>query len=228
MKDFKENLLNLIAKNEVKKVLQILSDSINKESDRYNDFVKISARYNGLLDLKMINTIDFSQFILETNKINDTILWFIDKLSSDEIYESKDSSAEYIDNPILIVFSSEDYRIDEILKETDLSNITAISIDEQIPDEKFDLIIFDNRDLKTCYNEKALEAFSPKEQHLISNRIALMNKYLENTSNFIIHFGEILYWVNNNRERVHAANSKFSLYARTKEMLAFINSYRVE
>ncbi|MEL6626943.1 MAG: hypothetical protein AAFS00_18480 [Bacteroidota bacterium] len=42
---------------------------------------------------------------------------------------------------------------------------------------------------------------------------------------FILHFGDILYWINQTRDRVHPANSKFSLYARTMDALDFICTF---
>ncbi|MEL7196476.1 MAG: hypothetical protein AAFY70_15075 [Bacteroidota bacterium] len=44
---------------------------------------------------------------------------------------------------------------------------------------------------------------------------------------FILHFGDILYWINQTRDRVHPANSKFSLYARTMDALDFICAFQV-
>lgn len=54
-----------------------------------------------------------------------------------------------------------------------------------------------------------------------------MQSVVDRSKVFLIHYGNYLNWVNEHRDRVNAANSKFTLYARIYEVLSFIQTYRI-
>ena len=109
------------------------------------------------------------------------------------------------------------------------SNISVCGIEEfqKIDYEPFDLVIFDNRDIPPCFSKNKLEELDNEIKSLVLQRIEIMESVVKNSSKFIIHYGDFFYWINLNRERIQAANSQFSLYARTKEVIEFVNTYRI-
>jgi len=88
--------------------------------------------------------------------------------------------------------------------------------------DKYDFIVFDAHNLPPVPN---IEAFN-KLPDDIQAYYFLLEKYLRDTSQYILFFGK--YYHNLNQERCPSANSKFSLFARIRELIDFINHYQNE
>lgn len=109
-------------------------------------------------------------------------------------------------------------------KQLNFTNVAVYLIDvfESTEYAKYDLVVFDNRDLP--FESDKLEKPAKAK---IKQRTAKMDVVVKASSKFIIHYGNRLNWVNDNRDRVQAANFQFSLYARIKEMLDFMDAYLI-
>lgn len=95
-------------------------------------------------------------------------------------------------------------------------------INKPVYSDSYDLIIFNAKSIPAVSNPAAMAALPDPDQ----NHLYLLQRYLEQTSKYILFFGE--YYHNLNRERCPSANSKFSLYARLREMIDFLNDYKME
>ena len=62
----------------------------------------------------------------------------------------------------------------------------------------------------------------------IEDRVQLMNYAKKQASKMILHYGGYLNWIDHNRDTAQSANSRFSLYARTKEIIDFVSAYRIK
>ena len=225
----KKEWLQLYAKSEMKPLFEEMLETVKEESDKYYDLVGLSQRYNEVNNVKNSGRISFEAAEIATNKIGSALREFIREIEVADFKEGTIEKTELITNPILVLTTNttEQKYLAAFFKETDFANVQVHLMDDPPAILGYDLLIFDNRDLAECPKDFLLGKLKDTEQALILERIAFMDTMKAKTTCFFIHFGEFLYWVKDNRELFHAANSKFSLFARTKEMLSFINTYRV-
>ncbi len=226
----KAELQDLFEENKIKSCFYLLKARLKRVSERYDTFIKIKRRFNALLDQKIHDTIDFHSRNIETNKIGESLLYLIETLEEIDLATEQQSTHTEIANPIA-VFTAQD-TIEEVTEFFNLLNFKKVSVfrTEDFSDTKydeFDLIVFDNKDLPPCFSKKSLAELDLETKEQILNRVKKMNDVINDSAKVIIHYGEQLYWINAHRDRVQAANSKFSLYARIKEVIEFINTYRV-
>ena len=89
-----------------------------------------------------------------------------------------------------------------------------------VPADKYDFIVFDARNLQPA---PSVEAFA-KLPDDIQAHYFLLDRYVRDTNKYILFFGK--YYHNLNQERCPSANSKFSLFARIRELIDFMNHYK--
>lgn len=93
-------------------------------------------------------------------------------------------------------------------------------VGKTVPADKYDFIVFDAHSLPPAPN---IEAFT-KLPDDIQAHYFLLEKYIGDTAKYIVFFGK--YYHNLNQERCPSANSKFTLFARIRELIDFINHYK--
>lgn len=221
-----KELQNLYVKNDIDRILKILKQVLKTDNKKYLVFLSLLRRLNAYSDKDMIIG---KKNIEEYNEIAGAVLNFVSTLDSSNLYRDANYAIDGISNKILVLSKEEKKEeLSKFFRKVYFDNVTIEdyeSTDYYL--DGFDLIVFDNRDLPFCFNKNTYNNLSNEKQDLIQNRIRIMEQALEKSSRLIIHFGEFLYWINSHRDRVQAANSKFSLHARTKEVIEFINTYRV-
>lgn len=227
--ELKEKLQDQLSGNELRKVLDTLKEILKSGTDTHNNFILLRRRFNDMMDKRQTNTISFDNEQIESNKIAIALLDCIQLLEQKDLKSTSVSGHKDINAPLLVLTDKEYLQsITDLFKSLRLTNTSVLSFNEDnIQYEGYDLIIFNNTDLPFCPSADALNKMELTLKQKIDNRTALMKHVLDNTPRFLIHFGDLLFWLNNHRDRIHAANSKFSLYARIKEMLDYIDTYRV-
>lgn len=227
---FKRELEDLYAGNKVKSIFGLLKDKLGRTSEKYPAFLAISQRFNQLQDERMSGRIDYQTANITANNIGLSLLHFIRTLTKVDIQTVPKMVHQELPNQLLILTENEQpEKIADFFKQLNLPNITVhkTSLLETLEFNKYDVIIFDNRDLVVCFNQQVLNGVLPAAKTIIEDRINKMEFLIQHSTKFIVHYGNQLFWINGHRERVQAANSQFSLYARTKEVIEFINTYRV-
>ena len=89
-----------------------------------------------------------------------------------------------------------------------------------VPADKYDFIVFDAHSLPPVFN---IEAFTKLPEDTQAYYF-LLDRYLRDTTKYILFFGK--HYHNLNHERCPSANSKFTLFARIRELIDFINHYK--
>lgn len=89
----KDDFFELLAQDQIKKVIDLLQPLCRYSITHYFDWVKISSRYNRLVRQNMNGVISSSEYDLSINKIRDHLLNFIEllfkpKLSCYELFKS--------------------------------------------------------------------------------------------------------------------------------------------
>jgi hypothetical protein len=121
---------------------------------------------------------------------------------------------------ILVISRTEDDQayLEDFFERTPLPKPDFV-IGKFVPSDKYDFLVFNSRNLP-IYKAENVIALSDDEQKFLY----LLDRYISDTNKYIVFFGA--YYYNLNYERCQAANSKFSLYARLREMIDFIGNYR--
>ena len=96
-------------------------------------------------------------------------------------------------------------------------------VNKFVPADKYDFIVFDARTLPPVPNLEALVKMPYEE---VRRHLDLLEKYVSDTTKYIVFFGK--YYYNLNQERCPSANSKFTLFARMRELVDFLNHYKTE
>lgn len=231
LSDLQTKARNFVSKNQLKQAFKLLRAQLNDQDPSIsNSLVDLSRQYNFLMDNWMSSMIEKNDYELGMNKISRALLYLLDKLEKDHLKDQKVAPHLVIANPLLLVGHSGEamQRIKTLFLALNFTELTVRSLNfmqEQTELKPFDLIVFDNTDLPSCPHPSVFAKLSQEDQALISSRIAIMEEVVQQSSKFMIHFGEFLYWINEHRNHVHPANSQFALYARARE--EFINTYRV-
>ena len=228
LEELKMNIGKLVAKNNEKQACVHLKKEISYDSSKYVEFTLLLSRYNTCYTDRYAGFKNYKKVRRELRVINNDLLHFVETLEQLDLDSNDIVGYKEVKNPILVLTINE--RVEDLhtfFMQLNFVNVIVKPIGWEINIDRFDLIVFDNQDLGICKDEKDLSVLSEEKQTLIKGRIQRMDNVVKNSNKFIIHFGGMFYWVGKNRKRVHAANSQFSLYARTKELVDFINTYRV-
>jgi len=88
--------------------------------------------------------------------------------------------------------------------------------------DQYDLIIFDARTLPPVYKTEDFAQLP----HEVQQHYFLLDRYISDTTKLVVFFGKMYHKLN--QERCISANSKFTLFARIRELIDFINHYQNE
>lgn len=230
MNELKNKVREAVAANKVKDSLSILKNNLDSSSSKINLLTAIRRNYNTIQTEWLGGIVKEEEYGMRHNKLTARILEFLDLLEAEDLNTESGREHSVIKNPLLIIGNPETNpremkKLFEVLR---FELVDFYKTGDPIPaNDQYRLIIFDNTDLPVCPSPDKLSGFEESIQEKFNLRIALWKDFLEKTNYFFIHYGEYFYWINKNRERIHAANSRFALYSRVKEMLDFIYSYRV-
>lgn len=231
---FKDQLRELVEENKLKEAFEVFKAGANMaDSVKKNAFTNLRRQYNELSLAFMVNgSIGWDTYTQQMSKISSGFLQLVDLIEAEELGAPTAAAHAPIANPLLLVGHSpeSEQRIRELYLALHFTEVQVVStglMEQKMNLDPYDLLVFDNTDLPVCRNEHQLDQLSQAQQQLIRDRIAVMQAVIDHSSKFIVHYGDILFWVNQHRNRVHAGNSPFALYARTREVLEFINTYRV-
>lgn len=86
--------------------------------------------------------------------------------------------------------------------------------------DKFDFVVFSAHLIGELRNEDAVKNL-PEDARF---HLSLLDYLLQNTTKYVLYFGKFNYGLN--QERCPSANSKFTLFARIRELIDYINHYK--
>jgi Effector-associated domain 11 len=195
----KIQLLQLIGDSKTEAVLKKL-DSILIHGRLYADLVAYKSRFRELNASHQQNLISFDEFHRESSKFNKGLISFVNEIDERELL-----------NQILLL-SPNKIAHDKI----------ANSFKLYFPNTEEH---WDGNILKNDYAFVVCNDFyTPKEEQEEFDK--LMKSYME-VPNYLVCATENnrKELVGENRDKVHAANSKFALYARVREMIDFVRYF---
>jgi len=210
----KEQVRTALKDSDLNKTFALLNKYIDKESDVCNELTLLEAKKARTRKSGRMGTVDYQNIELATNQLIKSTSEFVNDLKPHHLSENPQSNENGITAKILAYAPGEDREKDlqDYFKELNFTNVDVVQYEKEMPLNDYVLIVFDNRDLP----------FKPDEEEL-KTRTDFMERCLRENQ-YAVHFGNFLPWINHNRDYVHAANSRFALFARIKEMLEYITS----
>lgn len=222
--ELKNEARSLIGRDEMPEALELLMKWLDETSELYDAIITIKSRSNRIEKGLMLGSISYEKAEPTLSEISFRLLQFVKQLHKSDLKTGIKSGTSHakIEDKIIFISNTTDEEIikgyNRFFSRLKFNNVEVVFLDEYRQFEGVEVIIFDNTDLAYCPKpEMANEA--------IRNRVSLMEEFMKkNEELFFIHYGEVLYWLNDKeiRKRFHPANSRFSLYARVKEMLDFL------
>lgn len=233
-KNLKKQINALIAENKLRSAFELIRDTLEQRGMDYAVFSILSRQYNDNHSLFLRGVIDYEAYSRSNNRICDALFELLEHVDESHLNtDPKDHDYEYAEvKELITVFAANSERIEQLIHFFSIlrfKNIRYFLFKEKMEDKldfDFDeLIIFDNTDLPTDDGN-----LSDRQKKEIQFRTQLMDEFLENCpASYFLHFGPTIHWLNDTKKRlrVSAANSPITLYARIKEIIQFMNAYRV-
>lgn len=167
---------------------------------------------------------------MESNRLSIALLNFADSLQDRDICFEGAYSAKLLRNPILILthHTEQNQEVTAFADRLKCSQVTGRNLMAYKPaDEARDLVVFDHTDLPPCASEEAYRQGKVANMSLLTDRLDLMERYLKKTHDCYIHYGANLFFVEQHRDRMLRATTRFELYTRIRELLRFLEAYQM-
>lgn len=223
----KKEAKQLIAELQFPQFIELMDLHLSPKSSFINEFYQHQAMIKGLQKSNRQGLLERPDYIIKANTLTVNLLEFIGQLREEDFQQGTSASFHPLIYDPIVIITQESGRAKDLklfFQQLRFKNpiVKFLKTYQEIT-EDVQVIIFDNIDLPDA-------PFRPKDQSLnplIEARIDLMEAYRLNTTFDFIHYGERLFYLNNPeiRKRFQAANTKFTLYARVKELLDFIRTY---
>jgi hypothetical protein len=218
----KTNLKDLLEDN-VQACIKELRRLLDKEAV-LDDLRIIASSHKEYKKAENLTTVDRDTLQIERRKVVKSLLTFIGDLKETD-FKSDAFQPQGMEENILVV-SNDDAALTEMKRFFSayfFKNVTYNASGKVVIPDNCDIVLFDNRIMGRDMYKEEDEKLLPKsaQEHL-----ALLRAYLTKTTFNIVYFGDNLHLVTKNRNRINAANSKFTLYARIKETIDCMKYYK--
>lgn len=230
IQEVRSKLYNALGDDRMDDALGLLIDHVKKTGAVWERLCVLRADYNRLKTQILQRSIDLADAELERNRLSGVVLDFFHDLQPEDIRPDGTYTAQLIANPILFLTHNTEQNQDvqvfaEMLK---FSKVAVRNLMAYTPeDEAYDLVVFDNQDLSRCDTAEQLERGEVDNIGLMEDRLDLMERYREKTNYYFIHYGPYLFYPDQYRNRFVQAETRFGLYTRIREVLRFLDAYRM-
>ena len=219
-----------ISKAQIKKAIELFKVYVKGESPHREVVIMLSSSFEYLHAQKIAGTLKEEDYMRGINQINQRMFQLSELLQeADLIRPEIDPSGKYTPQNLKILLICQEGDEDHLTKFWRNFHM-APHIQKSGPyvdPDGFNLIIFDNHKLPPLDSYRSFLDARDDEELSESDlqHIEYVHEYLKHSPIFMIHYGEQLYLLQKYREKVHAANSQFSLYARIREMAQYMNDF---
>lgn len=231
MEDPIARIRTLVKAGQPDQALDELNAVVKQSSDHLETLILLNARFNDLNNRIIQQRIAYQQEQEAKSQLNYDILSLLKVLKEADFKSQNESPGhQQIENSIGLYLPPGTNRNEQLsfFRALRLTNITPLTFGEMPEPDTVDFLILNNRDLPFLPSDRMLEEIEQSTVKKVEERIEhLDNLWAASEAYYFIHFGEVLFWVNDHRSRVHAANSPISLYARIREMIDFLDTIQV-
>lgn len=228
LEEFKSKFEEYISQDELEKALDLGFMWI-REGKKRTELILNRSRYSSYSRDKNLGIRTYEDLKITRNQIGNSLIEMVKYLEAEDLSPIPWKVAHRI--LVIKSWDEENPSLSDFLKRVDLLNLVTFDdgISPIIPpkNEYFNLVLFDNRDLGKLDHGSGLDEKKESRIDLIENYCELKENDAAFANTYFLHYGEECYFVKDNREFFHAANSLFSLYYRILEVLEFSRIYYV-
>jgi effector-associated domain 11 (EAD11)-containing protein len=214
--EFKQNLKDRIAVD-TQEVFRVLDRHIEPKRTIYNDLKLLQSQFSDVHADSGRGTLPYEDTLRFKTRVRQSLMKLIDELRIEDLRKKK----EY---KILVICKDDDDKayMEQYFAALSLEAKVKKTLDYFPPDD-YSLIVFDAHSIGSVPKEDVLKNLPAEKQKFLE----LLLLYLRNAPKWLVYYGEFNYLLNDYRDTTNAANNKFSLYARMKEMNDFLEDYQV-
>lgn len=230
MKNIKQQLEALYAEAEFQKLFESLNYYLLDESEGKQELLHLNFRFNEIKRKVLGGTITLQDELMVKNQIGVGLLEIIKNLTENTTAStSRTNSASTemseaigskpFDEKFLVVSQSEKSR-DELhfyFSHLGLKNFDCKILSQKEPADEYLFIVFDAFEIKNPNNAPRVD----------DNYLSILSSYLAD-GQLVVYYGKTWDRLDEYRNQVHAANSRFSLYHRVMEMKEVINKFNLK
>lgn len=217
-----KTLKNYVAKGKTRQALEELKASLSPDSDFYNDLHLLMANFAANTKAMMLGLQADAEIQIENNKLNHRLLTFLDSLTPDD-FKTTAAMSNPITNALLVITPNAERQalMQDLFYRLGMTSAAVKVFSESLDWSAYEIIVFDNEDLPQGRD------LSSEQVAQTQAREAQMQHVIQESTAVLVHFGGFLSLVNQHRNRMQAANSRFTLYARIREVADFLNAMRI-
>lgn len=215
MTDIKKQYINLLQDGKLKDCLQKLTDTL-ADGDTRNVLSSLRGQYNRLLNEKGKGVISFDEYRREENRIDEAVRSLVNTLKPIDISEN------IFAQTFLIICNPN--KLDEMkafFGKKYFPNAEFCNYGEPFPKGIYDIIVLEdeNNIINQISKNKGTEM--PTEENALRRK--QMKVYLDASDAYFLYIGNR--FTLGYEQKVYFANSRFSIYARLKELLDYKKYY---
>ena len=220
-----QTILQLLQKGQLVLAFQLLQHLL--ESNTHQKALSaLKTEYNQLQDEHLKELIEWDAYVDRRQ----SIIHELTQLSRNFQSADTDSALSWNKDGTPLLAITYDHRevekLEDFFAKFAFTQVDVCTWDKKTGFDNYKIIVFDNTDLMDEQDAESSNLRISQEKKR-NDRIIQMDYCVSRSACYILHYGNQFSWVSDNRARAHAANSKFALYARLKELVGFIEAYRV-
>ena len=203
-----------LEKGDLKACLKQLKNALKQDTSVRRDLTLILGSYNSILRQEFLT--DTTEFRREISKITKSILELVQQLEAADV-----SEGVFIETFLIICNSDKRSDMEDFFGDKYFPNAEFINYGDALPKGIYDVIILEDEDniINQTVDNKSMK--TPTEKN--KNRCEQMKAYLESSDAYFLYIGNR--FTLGYEKRVYFSNSRFSIYARLKELLDYIKYY---
>ncbi len=214
----------MIESGEIRRALEMLEVTLPKGGKLEG----LKNRYNQLQHDHLQERIDWAEYTAGRQALGEAIKELFRSATSPSVEKQDEKTDKQILTPILVITHHKRQLpiLNDFFQKFNFSRVDVYTWPIPVGLDRYKIVVFDNSDLMGERNAEA-SVLKMEQRQKRADREAQMAFCLNESACYLLHYGNELSWVSGERARTHAANSKFALYARLKEMIDFMEAYRV-
>ena len=205
---------NFIEKGDLQNCLKELKVALKQDTSVRQDLTLILSNYNSLLRQEPL--LDSTEYRREISKIAKSILVLVDSLEDRDV-----SEGVFIETLLSICNPEKRSDMEAFFGKRYFPNAEFINYGEVLPKGIYDVIILEDESniINQTINNKGTDIPTEKNK----NRREQMKGYLDTSDAYFLYIGNR--FTLGYEKRVYFSNSRFSIYARLKELLDYLKYY---